>query len=195
AGPREEPAPEQELHLPLARNGEPRFARQRTAVRQIFAYGFGDLLDDTAHWLVLGVILAAVVAVLLPPSVIEQYFGGGLVTMLAMLAIGIPIYTCASASTPIAAALVLKGLSPGAAPPGGDRRGRGAGLSREWRLHRGAGRDRPPHPLRPHRAEPPRARPTPAAALADRAARGGPDRPYPTNRGRLPQRGATEQRR
>jgi len=115
AGPREEPAPEQELHLPFARNGEPRFARQRTAVRKIFAYGFGDLLDDTAHWLVLGVTLAALVAVLLPPSVIEQYFGGGLVTMLAMLAIGIPIYTCASASTPIAAALVLKGLSPGAA--------------------------------------------------------------------------------
>src|SRR5207244_568096 len=40
---------------------------------------------------------------------------GGLVTRLAMLAIGIPIYTCASASTPVAAALVLKGLSPGAA--------------------------------------------------------------------------------
>jgi len=114
-GPREEPAPEQELHLPFARNGEPRFARQRTAARKVFAYGFGDLLDDTAHWLVLGVTLAALVAVLLPPSVIEQYFGGGLVTMLAMLAIGIPIYTCASASTPIAAALVLKGLSPGAA--------------------------------------------------------------------------------
>src|SRR5207249_1235276 len=59
--------------------------------------------------------LAALVAVLLPASVIERYFGGGLVTMLAMLAIGIPIYTCASASTPVAAALVLKGLSPGAA--------------------------------------------------------------------------------
>ncbi len=29
--------------------------------------------------------------------------------------IGIPIYICASASTPIAAALILKGISPGAA--------------------------------------------------------------------------------
>src|SRR5207248_7836816 len=38
-----------------------------------------------------------------------------ILTMLAMLVVGIPIYTCASASTPIAAALVLKGLSPGAA--------------------------------------------------------------------------------
>ena len=92
-----------------------RLASPFAAVREIFAYGFRDLLDETAHWLVLGVVLAALVAVLLPASVIEQYFGGGFLTMLAMLVIGIPIYTCASASTPIAAALVLKGLSPGAA--------------------------------------------------------------------------------
>ena len=32
-----------------------------------------------------------------------------------MLGVGIPLYICASASTPVAAALVLKGLSPGAA--------------------------------------------------------------------------------
>src|SRR5207244_7827406 len=65
--------------------------------------------------LVVGIVLAAIVAVLLPASLIERYLGGGLSTMLAMLLIGIPIYTCASASTPIAAALVLKGLNPGAA--------------------------------------------------------------------------------
>jgi HflK protein len=92
-----------------------RVTRPAAMVRGIFAYGFRDLLDETAHWLVLGIVLAALVAVLLPASVVERYFGGGLVTMLAMLVIGIPIYTCASASTPIAAALVLKGLSPGAA--------------------------------------------------------------------------------
>ncbi len=115
AEPREEPTPGSERRLPLGGNGGPRFASQWTAVRKIFAYGFGEVLDDIAHWLILGVILAALVAVLLPASVIERYLGGGLGTMLAMLAIGIPIYTCASASTPVAAALVLKGLSPGAA--------------------------------------------------------------------------------
>src|SRR2546422_2385968 len=47
---------EPELRLPFDGHGAPRFARQRTAVRKIFVYGFGDLLDDTAHWLVLGVI-------------------------------------------------------------------------------------------------------------------------------------------
>jgi HflK protein len=84
-------------------------------VRQVLGYAFGELLDETAHWLVLGILLAALVAVLLPTSLIERYLGGGFATMLAMLVIGIPIYTCASASTPVAAALVLKGLSPGAA--------------------------------------------------------------------------------
>ena len=35
--------------------------------------------------------------------------------MLVMLVIGIPLYTCASAATPVMATLVLKGLNPGAA--------------------------------------------------------------------------------
>jgi HflK protein len=108
-------APASDLHPPFESNGGPRFASRRAAVREVFAYGFRDLLDETAHWLVLGVVLATLVAVLLPASMIEWYLGGGFLTMLAMLLIGIPTYTCASASTPIAAALVLKGLSPGAA--------------------------------------------------------------------------------
>ena len=111
----EAPGPAPKLHPPFERNGAARLAGSRAAVRKVFTYGFRDLLDETAHWLVLGVVLAALVAVLLPASVIERYFGGGFLTMLAMLVVGIPIYTCASASTPIAAALVLKGLSPGAA--------------------------------------------------------------------------------
>jgi HflK protein len=111
----ESPAPASDLRPPFESNDGSRFASRRAAVREIFAFGFRDLLDETAHWLVLGVFLATLVAVLLPASMIDRYFGGGFLTMLAMLLIGIPTYTCASASTPIAAALVLKGLSPGAA--------------------------------------------------------------------------------
>jgi HflK protein len=84
-------------------------------VRQVLRYAFCDLLDEMAHWLVLGILVAALVTMLLPPSIIERYFAGGFTTMLVMLVIAIPIYTCASASTPIAAALILKGLDPGAA--------------------------------------------------------------------------------
>ncbi len=83
--------------------------------RRVFRYAFVELLDEIAHWLVVGIVVAALITVLVPPSLIERYLGGGLVTMLLMLLIAIPIYTCASASTPIAAALILKGLDPGAA--------------------------------------------------------------------------------
>ena len=83
--------------------------------RRVFRYAYGELLDEIAHWLVVGIVVAALITVLVPPSLIERYLGGGLVTMLLMLVIAIPIYTCASASTPIAAALILKGLDPGAA--------------------------------------------------------------------------------
>ena len=38
-----------------------------------------------------------------------------LASMLLMLVLSVPLYTCASSSTPMAAALALKGLSPGAA--------------------------------------------------------------------------------
>ncbi len=76
---------------------------------------FRELLDETSHWLLVGIVLAGLVSVLVPPSLIERHLSGGFITMLAMLALGIPLYTCASASTPIAAALILKGMSPGAA--------------------------------------------------------------------------------
>lgn len=63
----------------------------------------------------IGVLLAGTVSVVMSPNLIENYLGNGLVQMLVMLALATPIYICATSSTPIAAILVLKGLSPGAA--------------------------------------------------------------------------------
>jgi HflK protein len=100
------------LPLPAAPAPNDRLRR----FRRIFVYAFRELLGETAHWLALGIALSALVAVLLPASLIERYLSrDDLATMLLMFALGIPIYTCASASTPLAAALVLKGISPGAA--------------------------------------------------------------------------------
>jgi len=53
--------------------------------------------------------------VLVPDEQISLYLGGGLSAMLLMLVFGIPLYICATASTPIAAAMILKGVSPGVA--------------------------------------------------------------------------------
>ena len=80
-----------------------------------FNYAFGDLLRDIGSWLLIGVLIAALIGILVPDAFLERYLDRGWISMLIMLAIGIPLYICASASTPIAAALILKGLSPGAA--------------------------------------------------------------------------------
>ena len=94
--------------------GGPRRAIVGT-VSRIIRYGFRDLLDDVAWWLVLGLVLSAIVEVALPANLFEGVWGGGVASMLLMLVLSIPLYTCASSSTPMAAALALKGLSPGAA--------------------------------------------------------------------------------
>jgi len=74
-----------------------------------------DLWEDLAVWFLIGLVLAGLITVLIPPDIFGEYLGSGLPAMLLMLAIGIPLYICATASTPIAAALILKGVSPGAA--------------------------------------------------------------------------------
>jgi hypothetical protein len=78
-------------------------------------FAVGDLWADLAGWFLVGIVLAGVITVLIPPGIFGKYLGSGLPAMLLMLAIGIPLYICATASTPIAAALILKGVSPGAA--------------------------------------------------------------------------------
>ncbi|MFO1350469.1 MAG: SO_0444 family Cu/Zn efflux transporter [Gammaproteobacteria bacterium] len=90
-------------------------AARFAGMRQVFAYAFRELLDETAYWLILGIVLSGLVSAFLPPTLIERYLSSEFASMLAMLLIGIPMYTCASSSTPVAAALVLKGLNPGAA--------------------------------------------------------------------------------
>lgn len=74
----------------------------------------GELWNNIAVWFLIGILLSGMITVLVPESLLAGY-GGGLTAKLVMLVIGIPLYTCASASTPIAAALILKGVSPGAA--------------------------------------------------------------------------------
>lgn len=77
-------------------------------------FGFVDILDDIALWLMIGLVLAGVLSALVEPQAIADY-GSGFGAMLVMVVVGIPIYVCATASTPIAAGLIAVGVSPGAA--------------------------------------------------------------------------------
>lgn len=77
-------------------------------------YGCKDVWGDIVFWFFVGLLIAGVITVLIPEDISEMVLGGGLLSMLTMLAIGMPLYICATASTPVAAALLLKGASPGA---------------------------------------------------------------------------------
>lgn len=78
-------------------------------------FSYQDVWGDIAVWFFVGVVIAALITVLVPDEVMTTFLGGGLSSMLVMLVVGIPLYICATASTPVAAALILKGVSPGAA--------------------------------------------------------------------------------
>lgn len=77
-------------------------------------YAASELLDDIAVWMAVGIVIAGVMLTYIPPDWLAQW-GQGLLAMLVMLVVGIPMYICAVASTPVAAGLILAGVSPGAA--------------------------------------------------------------------------------
>lgn len=84
-------------------------------VRRALRFGFVDMLDDLAPSILVGVLLSGAIVAALPVGALEGTAVNGWLGYLLMLVVGIPTYVCASASTPIAAALILRGLSPGAA--------------------------------------------------------------------------------
>lgn len=65
--------------------------------------------------MLLGIAIAGVIAYWVPDDFFIRYMNNEILSLFVMLGVGIPLYICASASTPVAAALVMKGLSPGAA--------------------------------------------------------------------------------
>ncbi len=84
-------------------------------LQRAFRYAFGTLLDDLTPWFLIGFAISGLIVVAVP----DGFFAGnglaGWTAMLAMLIAGVPLYVCATASTPIAAAMMAKGLEPGAA--------------------------------------------------------------------------------
>jgi len=90
--------------------GESRAAAPRWL--QALRYAGSELLDDIAFWLAVGIVLAGVIMTFVPHDLMAEW-GSGLDAMLLMLVVGIPLYICAVASTPVAAGLLLAGVSPG----------------------------------------------------------------------------------
>lgn len=89
--------------------------KQERSLRSYFRYTFYELMDDIWKWLVIGTLIGGIIAYVIPDTFVHQHLGSGWQAMLLMLVVGIPMYVCATGSIPIAAALMLKGMSPGAA--------------------------------------------------------------------------------
>jgi len=86
------------------------------SLREALHFAFISLLRDIYRWLILGLLLAALISTLIPPgSLAEIRWTQGLPGMFAVLLISLPMYICATASVPLAASLVVAGMSPGAA--------------------------------------------------------------------------------
>lgn len=82
---------------------------------RMFRYGFVTLPKDIGPALLVGVLIAGVMAAVVPEDRLAVYLGGGALSILILMSVGVPIYVCATASVPIAAGFMYMGASPGAA--------------------------------------------------------------------------------
>ena len=94
---------------------EPRKNDKRHSLLRAVDYAFVELLQDIAKWLVIGFLFAALISVLLPNDFFSRFQGWGIFEILMILAASVPLYICATGSIPVAAVLLMKGVSPGAA--------------------------------------------------------------------------------
>jgi len=90
-------------------------APEKKTVLEGLSYGLVTLPRDIGRALIVGILLSGVISALVKPHTLEAYLGGGIWPMIAAMAVGVPLYVCATASTPIALSLIHAGLSPGAA--------------------------------------------------------------------------------
>ena len=84
-------------------------------LKEALSYAFLEMMEDIGKWLMIGLIVAGLITVFVPDSFFEVFKDNSLASMLLVLCFSIPMYLCATGSIPIAVALMLKGLTPGAA--------------------------------------------------------------------------------
>lgn len=86
----------------------------RGHLTEALRFGFVEVFDDVIGQLLIGILIAGAIATWLPADRMGAFTANPVATYLIMLAAGVPVYVCATASTPIVAALIVGGLSPGA---------------------------------------------------------------------------------
>ena len=83
--------------------------------KEVLKYGFFELAEDIGKWLVIGVVIGGILTVAIPQEFITEFLPYTWLHFLVMLILAVPLYVCATGSIPIAAAIIQKGFTPGAA--------------------------------------------------------------------------------
>jgi len=84
-------------------------------ILKIFNYGFIELIEDIWKWLAIGILIGGIISYFIPAHLFDDYLSNAIIAYPIMFLIAIPMYVCATGSIPIAASLLMKGLTPGAA--------------------------------------------------------------------------------
>lgn len=87
----------------------------RQKITSALRYSFVDMMQDIGRWLIIGLVVAGLITIFVPESFFALFVDNSLLSMVVVLFFAIPMYLCATGSIPIAVALMMKGLSPGAA--------------------------------------------------------------------------------
>jgi len=103
---------EDNSHAPILNS---QFSIFNSKIWQVLKYGYYDMIRDIGLRLLIGLVIAALIQVAMPDEFFLSFGSQPLVQMLVILAIAVPMYICSTGSIPVAAALIMKGLSPGAA--------------------------------------------------------------------------------
>ncbi|MFA5252504.1 MAG: SO_0444 family Cu/Zn efflux transporter [Phycisphaerae bacterium] len=109
------PAPKEGQPAPKKCTDECCGGAENKKIARGLKFAFVTLPRDIGGAMLMGLVIAAFISVLVPDDFFVEKLGTGIFAMLVMMALGIPMYVCATASVPIAAALMMKGLTPGAA--------------------------------------------------------------------------------
>ena len=94
-----------------SQNSQPFWAK----LHAVLTYAFVEMMEDIGKWLIIGLIVAGFITAAVPDSWFAVFQGNSFYSILFVMALAIPMYLCATGSIPIAVALMMKGLTPGAA--------------------------------------------------------------------------------
>ena len=102
-------------YTPAEDNCQFSIVNSQLKIWRVLKYAYYDMIRDIGLRLLVGLIVAALIQVAVPDEFFLSFGSQPLLQMLVILAIAVPMYICSTGSIPVAAALIMKGLSPGAA--------------------------------------------------------------------------------